>query len=68
MQMKNLFRKILLAILGGVMALGSALASIDGGSALMLSDLGSIPLVSWLFAVGAALTGYLGNMPATKKN
>ena len=65
--MKNLFRKILLAILGGVMALGSALASIDGGSALTLSDMGSIPLVSWLFAVGAALTGYLGNMSATKK-
>ena len=66
--MKTVFRKILLAVLGGVMALGSALASIDGGSALTLSDIGSIPLVSWLFAVGASITGYLGNTQATKKS
>ena len=59
--MRILIKKIMLFISGLVMALGSSLSTMEGGADLTISDLGSIPLMAWLFAIGAGIAGFLGN-------
>lgn len=59
-------KRISLFVMGLAMALGSSLSTMDGGSALTPSDIGSVPLVAWLFALGAGISGLLGNQPRPK--
>jgi len=66
--MNILIKKFMLFVSGLVMALGSSLSTMEGGSSLTISDLGSIPLMAWLFAVGAGIAGFLGNQQQTNKS
>ena len=61
--MAVILKRFALFALGLVMALGSSLSTMDGGASITPSDLGSIPLMAWLFALGAGISGALGNQP-----
>jgi len=61
--MNPVIKRVLLFVMGLVMALGSSLSTMDGGAQITPSDLGSIPLMAWLFAVGAGISGAMGNQP-----
>jgi len=56
-------KRIALFALGLVMALGSSLSTLDGGTALTISQMGDIPLIAWMFAIGAGISGALGISP-----
>ena len=53
-------KRTLLFISGFVMAMGSSISSMDGGATLTVSQMSSIPLVAYLFAIGAGISGVLG--------
>ena len=59
--MNIMTKRIALFVMALVMALGSSLSTMDGGASITPSDLGDIPLMAWLFAVGAGISGALGN-------
>lgn len=65
--MNPIIKRVLLFIMGVVMALGSSLSTMDGGAAITPSDLGSIPLMAWLFAIGAGISGLLGNQSSASR-
>jgi len=58
--MNPIIKRILLGLAGFASALGAALTTMDGGTTLTLSQLGSIPLVAWLLAFTAGISGSLG--------
>lgn len=53
-------KRILLFIVGFVMALGGAISAMEGGASMTFSQLGQVPMVAWLFAIGAGINGVLG--------
>ncbi len=65
--MNPVIKRVLLFIMGLTMALGSSLSTMDGGTAITISELGSVPLIAWVFAVGAGISGALGNQPQSQK-
>lgn len=56
-------KRIALSVMGLASALGSSLSTMDGGAALTPSDIGGIPLMAWLFAIVAGISGFLGSTP-----
>lgn len=52
-------KRLLLGLMGAITALGAALGAMDGGTVLLLNQVGLIPLVSWVMVFGGFITGYL---------
>lgn len=59
-KMNVITKKIMLSVMGVLMALGSSLSTMEGGAAITVSQIGDIPVIAWAFAIGAGISGYLG--------
>lgn len=62
-----IWKRIGLGLIGFLAALAAALAALEGGSAMTLSQMGQIPLLSWILALGAFMTGVIGKHDEVQK-
>lgn len=64
--MSPLVKKLMYGFMGFLAAMASALAASDGGTTMTISQVGSIPLLSWILALGAFFAGVMGKHDEAK--
>ena len=64
----NIIIRFLIGLAGMAGALGAALATMEGGNAMTLANLGDIPLVAWLSAFVSFVAGFLSGKPVGRQH